>query len=411
MKKAISLMLFMVMLACESMSAAIVKGHVTDSINSPMAFATVWVEGAYRTSITALDGSYTLVNVPVGKHKICVSFVGYKKEVAVVDVKEDDSAVCNFVMQEACDLLPDVFVTPNGEPIEQFLMRMVAEHKKKLKDVVSSYDATGSLYWEADKDSMVCSVPNPIYNVAKFMLSVMKLGKLLAIEHDNPGVKFTVNRNLTFNGKIKGDRQKVAMMQPKLKQDEVSYLEGHSWRMDENIYDEIYDKFDAKKINKTFAKARKNEEAAEARGEEAVEDSLAAKYVGRYEEDGREVFILKVGQREFHIVDNIWQIKRAVLDQKGIHAVAECRELLPGVYLPVSFSQNSSIDMDGSGTIRKDLDALKKKDRTKMSAKEKASLDKEIASYQRFMDHHYWNMHRCFTWDYRNLVAAQKGKK
>lgn len=179
--------------------AAVIKGMVTDIEGQPMAFTTVWVEDINRTTVSGLDGSYTLRNVPEGKHQVYATYIGYKKEIAIVNVASE-TATCNFVLDESTEVLPELFVTPSGETIELFIMRMVAEHKKSLKDVVASYDCKGSIYWEADNDSTVYNMPSWMYKIVKFELSLFKLGKLCEIERNYPGLKFVLDKNLTFDG-------------------------------------------------------------------------------------------------------------------------------------------------------------------------------------------------------------------
>ena len=86
--------------------------------------------------------------------------------------------------------------------------------------------------------------------------------------------------------------------------------------------------------------------------------------------------------------------------------IYEYRELLPGVFLPVSYYQKVLFDMDMKNVYGKELDEMKNKDRSKMTDKEILKLDEEIAKRERFVNHKFWNMQRCFTWDYENIVPA-----
>lgn len=389
--------------------AAVIKGVVTDIEGQPMAFTTVWVEDINRTTVSGLDGSYTLRNVPEGKHQVFATYIGHKKEIATVNVTSE-VATCNFVLDESTEVLPELFVIPTSETIEQFIMRMVAEHKKSLKDVVASYDCKGSIYWEADNDSTVYNMPSWMYKIVKFELSLFKLGKLCEIERNYPGLKFVLDKKLAFDGKIKGDKQVIVEMRPSLKQDEVDYLQNHSWKIDDNVYDNTYKRFDVNKVRKMREKSLKAEQKALARGEDVEEDTTAVKYVGKYEEDGRDIYILKHGKYEYHIVDELWQVKRYCVKDKIDDRIYEFRELLPGVFLPVSYYQKVLFDMDTKNVYGKELDELKKKDRSKLTAQEKQKLDEDIATHERFVNHKYWNMQRCFTWDYENLVPASPKK-
>lgn len=387
-------------------NAADINGLVTDSQKRPMAYATVWVEGLNRTTVSGLKGTFTLRDIPDGTYQICATYIGHKKETAQVTVASDN-VVCNFILDESAQVLPDIFVTPTGETIEEFIERMVAEHKKPLKERLASYDGSGSLYWETDNDSLMYHMPSDIFSPLKFALSLFKLGKFAQLERDHPGCTFIVDQELTFDGKINAGKQVVTKMIPTLKKEEVDYLERHGWNININAYDALYAPFDVKKIMKGRSKQKRAEEKAEKKGDMPEEDSLAVKYIGQYEEDGRDIYILQKGFRKYHIVDKIWQIKRSEYDNKNNEKLmVECRELSPGIFLPVSYYRKNSLDMSKLMDSQKDLDKLKAKDRSKMKASEISKLDKQISELEKHLQHPRWDMERALTWDYRNIVPA-----
>jgi hypothetical protein len=63
-----------------------VVGRVLDAINaSPLPGVTVEVVGTPQTTVTDLDGRYTL-NLPLGKHQVKVSLSGFAERVISVDL-------------------------------------------------------------------------------------------------------------------------------------------------------------------------------------------------------------------------------------------------------------------------------------------------------------------------------------
>lgn len=55
-----------------------VKGTITDKISEkPLVGASVSVEGNSLSSLTAANGVFVMRNVPVGRIKINISFIGY----------------------------------------------------------------------------------------------------------------------------------------------------------------------------------------------------------------------------------------------------------------------------------------------------------------------------------------------
>lgn len=406
-KRIYALLVAIIAMACLQANAATIKGKITNNDGKPVAFATVWIESQNITTVSGLDGTYTLRDVPTGTHQLCAIYFGYRKEVMSINVGTNGEISHNFTMDEPLTVMPEVFVTPTGESIEEFIVRMVAEHKKPLNAAVSSFDGLGSLYWETDNDSLFHYMQPDLFKMLKVSVSILGFGTLLTIERDYPGAKFTIDQKLSFNGTVKGDRQVVGMMAPTFKQKEVDYLEKHSWKIDHNVYDLLYKQFNASKINRTIASNNKAQEKARNKGIDFKRDTNGWKYIGLYEEDGRDVYIIKKGKKEFHIVDGVWQIKRCTQEEDETKTIAECREMLPGIYLPVSYYMKDNLNIDKKGNIRKVLEDEKKTNRSNMSQKEQEKLDKRIASLEKEATHTTWNMVRCYTWDYKNLVPSK----
>lgn len=92
-----------------------IRGQVTDvASGEPMTGATVMVDGQTgMATVTGADGSFVIQKVPVGRHTIKVSFVGYEplelKEQLLSSGKE---MVLNLKMTESISTLDEVVVKP-----------------------------------------------------------------------------------------------------------------------------------------------------------------------------------------------------------------------------------------------------------------------------------------------------------
>ncbi|MFO8002401.1 MAG: carboxypeptidase-like regulatory domain-containing protein, partial [Marinilabilia sp.] len=86
-----------------------VTGKVTDEAGEPVPGATVVVKGTTSGTVSDMDGSFTLSNVPEDA-TLVVTFVGMKKE--EVDVTGEDQL--NIVLQEETMGLDEVVVVGYG---------------------------------------------------------------------------------------------------------------------------------------------------------------------------------------------------------------------------------------------------------------------------------------------------------
>ncbi|MBQ0115667.1 MAG: carboxypeptidase-like regulatory domain-containing protein [Bacteroidales bacterium] len=403
MKMVIRTFSLLLLVMCSlSLNAGVIKGVVTDSLNHPLPFATVWVDNHHTT--TGIEGTFTLRNIEAGDRLLCVTYLGYRKKTDTIAVNNDTPAQCAIVMDEARQVLPDLFVTPTGETIKQFLCRMVAENRKKLKDVVAHYDAKGTLHYEIDKDSAFSSIPKSMAGPFKFFLSMLGYGKVYNLNHDYPGLIVELDQPINADkGNIKGGERTLAYVNKEIGKDENDALMKLSGGLTENFYERIYRHFSTKKVKKM----RQSEEKAEERGEDIDADDSRLQYVGLYEEDGREIYVLKSNSAEVHIVDQCWQIKCIKTTGKNGSSVCQCRELLPGVFLPVSFYSAVNLNFDDKGIFTKELEEKRATDRSKMKPGDIAKLEREIAELERFARHPVWELERTYTWDYTNIIPAK----
>jgi outer membrane receptor protein involved in Fe transport len=106
--KRILLFFLIITASYSSLNATTLSGFVQDKdTGEPLIGATVEVKlsGEKKYAIVGLDGSYVIKNVPVGKHLVEVSFVGYSKEMIEVEFVNGNVVKKNFeLISELSDL-------------------------------------------------------------------------------------------------------------------------------------------------------------------------------------------------------------------------------------------------------------------------------------------------------------------
>ncbi|MFN0216461.1 MAG: TonB-dependent receptor [Saprospiraceae bacterium] len=89
-----------------------VRGNVFDKTSaSPIAFATVGIEGAGLGSTTDLNGFFTIGNIPIGAQKLKISFIGYADLVINIEVKKGEILYQNIFLEEGGTQLDEVVVS------------------------------------------------------------------------------------------------------------------------------------------------------------------------------------------------------------------------------------------------------------------------------------------------------------
>ncbi|UOE47173.1 SusC/RagA family TonB-linked outer membrane protein [Mucilaginibacter sp. SMC90] len=91
-----------------------IKGKVVDEKSEPLPRATVKIPGAGATTISGIDGSYTLSVVP-GNYTVEASFISYEtKRIQNVSVSSNANTVLNITLSPADNKLNEVVVTALG---------------------------------------------------------------------------------------------------------------------------------------------------------------------------------------------------------------------------------------------------------------------------------------------------------
>ena len=85
-----------------SQTAGKIKGSLTSSDGSVLAGANVSLEGTSIGSATSDDGSYSIINVPVGSYTVKFQYIGFKtKLIENVNVSLDLTTVLNEKLEQS----------------------------------------------------------------------------------------------------------------------------------------------------------------------------------------------------------------------------------------------------------------------------------------------------------------------
>jgi len=395
MKRFLSIILFT--LVAVAASAYSLSGKVkTDSL-SALPFVSVYLKDVHMGTTTDLDGNYKLENIPEGQHTLVVSYVGY--ETQTFDFTLTNNGLRDFTLHEQSITLDDVFITPNGESLQVFILNQVVKNTKKLKDRVSSYQGNAIARFEQKNNTVkdfVCRYKT-IEVAFDLVLGTAGYKKIFHCMMDHPDLRIEMAKDITFNGKIKASATRMVSSTPSLTSKEQDAWTKKDWRMDENLYDDSYTMM--AKVKAAYEKLKKKEP-------EKAEKKIH--YDGAYHENGNTVHIISIGsgknKTEIHIVDDVWQIRRisshAEIDDRTKNM--EFQAFSKNLYMPVSYLDDGEF-FDMRKECVELLKDLEKEDTSKMSEKKLKQHQEDIEMVKRHMNAEASRKRTSLTFNYKNL--------
>ncbi|MGH7679815.1 MAG: SusC/RagA family TonB-linked outer membrane protein [Gemmatimonadaceae bacterium] len=99
------------MAAAQDVQTGAVTGQVSDTRSTPLANATVRVDGTRLGGVTDADGRYRIVNVPAGSRTIVIVRLGYSSQRIPVTVNAGAETAVNAQLQAGVVALEEVIVT------------------------------------------------------------------------------------------------------------------------------------------------------------------------------------------------------------------------------------------------------------------------------------------------------------
>jgi len=353
-------------------NAFTLSGKIKTISNEPLPYVSVYLKDVHMGTTTDLDGNYKLSGIPEGKHTIVVSYVGYKSQAFDIDLQKDGYR--DFIMEEDAITLDEVFITPNGESIQRFILNQTVKNYKSMSKYVDSFTGDKHIYFEQRNNNMKILV-EPYMKYLNPLLSLVGLKKLFVILKDNPNlrVEFKLAQTCKKGIYTTGDA-KVVSCSPKFTEREDMTLERFFGRMNcTNVYEDIYSS--VKSTKKDLDKAVKKNPDAEKK----------LKYIGAYHDCKSTVHIIQYGRFQYHIIDGIWQVRRYVKFDKDkkdmVTKSIETHEFAKEFYMPVSIMSEIDLNLITDESIKK----WKEEDTSKMSKKELETHNKTIKSMEEYL--------------------------
>lgn len=373
-------------------NALTLTGHVKTHTEAALPYVSVYLPDLKVGAMTDLSGNYRITNVPAGNHTLVVSYVGYATQTLSINVKEDSKN--DFVLEEQAITLDEVFVTPTGESLERFILSQTVKHTRKLAKFADHFDLTRTTRFE-QRGQDIKFIFEGYMGVLNTFLGMMGYKTLFHFVLDNPDYRIESDTRTSFaKGKVKLEGTTFGNCMPTLTDAQKNafrkkLLEKHTGA---DGYDHAYERLAEVKKEVDKLSKKKTDEL-----------SKALTYKGKYSEGERDIHIIRFKKHEYHIIDGIWQIRRIVdyNDKQRQTGITEFGELAKDIFMPMS--QFADFNFNFESIIKKELEDIKKQDRSKMKEKEIKKLDEKAAKLEKLLASDGWSIKASIGYVYKDF--------
>ena len=141
MKRLLQLFLMVIIWSVQGQKTSVtLSGRVSDALGKPLPYASVLLEGLQLGVLTDDNGDYSIGKLPKGKHRVVVSFLGYRSRSMIIEVNENHRDIkVDFTLQESLENLDEV--TVNGKTketeleTEGFAVNAVKTEEASLRNI------------------------------------------------------------------------------------------------------------------------------------------------------------------------------------------------------------------------------------------------------------------------------------
>ncbi|MBK9254792.1 MAG: carboxypeptidase-like regulatory domain-containing protein [Saprospiraceae bacterium] len=116
-----------------------IKGTVTDEKGNPLAFATIYVEGTTKGTVSNQLGKYELQPDRTGNLNIIFQFVGYQKVIRQINYT-GQLMVSDAVLPEDVNLQDELVISADREDPAYNIIRKAIQKRNYYKNLVKSYE-------------------------------------------------------------------------------------------------------------------------------------------------------------------------------------------------------------------------------------------------------------------------------
>lgn len=118
-----------------------IEGTILLADGAPGALATVQIKGIKKATMANGNGQFTITDVPVGKHELLLSMVGYESVSQSVQVENDQPTIVAVRLKPARNALDEVVVTGQYEPqsIKKsvYQVRVISSERIRLRGALN----------------------------------------------------------------------------------------------------------------------------------------------------------------------------------------------------------------------------------------------------------------------------------
>ena len=119
MKKYFLLISFLFFVAFSFAQTGTIRGFVSDkNTGESIMFCNVTIDGTSHGSQTDLNGMYTLSKIPVGEHKIVVTFIGYKKLTQDISLNKGQILTLKFELESSTVNIGEVEISAERQEMK-----------------------------------------------------------------------------------------------------------------------------------------------------------------------------------------------------------------------------------------------------------------------------------------------------
>jgi CarboxypepD_reg-like domain/TonB-dependent Receptor Plug Domain len=119
----------------------VIAGKIIDAkLADVLIGVTVRLDDGAGGAITDFDGNYTIANVPVGKHKISITYTGYNpKSIEEIEVKNGEATTVDIALEDgAAQAIAEVVVVAKASRESQSALTILQKSSPTIGDGISS---------------------------------------------------------------------------------------------------------------------------------------------------------------------------------------------------------------------------------------------------------------------------------
>lgn len=138
MKKQLFLCVFFFLsVIVSAQKGGIISGKITDEADMSLPSANVMLDRGNRYTISDNIGSFEFLNVPEGRYKVSVTYMGFKTSEREIIVENGKNSVVNFVLQEEYNQLEQVIIVGQGLKGQAKALNQ-QKNRQNIANVISS---------------------------------------------------------------------------------------------------------------------------------------------------------------------------------------------------------------------------------------------------------------------------------